>query len=401
MKKIIQLFIAILIMQNSFAQLEPNPKTNFYLYGGSSFVNAVYNQNNTYTFSYWGTYYRSTQEGHAQLNNPTNGNLIFTTDGRTANDPSGNTILNGTGLLGTTSSTNAASIIPMDAQFGFLVTTSDTYSPPPNVANNFAYYSVYQTGLTSTGLYNPSINSLKKNIQLLAPGINQFQEKAVVIRKIDNPNFYLIMHSAEGPNNDLVVFKNSGTNIIHHGTYALGTTIKYDMGQIRCSSIDLNGNCKVVAAYSNMHKIEVYNFNFNTGVLSFDITYDFSSSSAWPYGLEISPNGKMVYFSDYSTFGKLYCIDLGSGNISSFQNTATNKLLGISTYEKFGQLMSLDNGSIYFPIKRTGFLCRIQNPNTFGLLNSFVINATNTVPLLNIVSVPQSLFLGLPNYNRL
>jgi hypothetical protein len=396
MKRIIQLFIATFILQNAFAQPQLNPKNGFYLYGFYS--NAVLS-NNTISFTSWNPK-RHTPEGCAQLNNPTNGNLIFTTDGRNVFAPSGSYFKNGTGLLGTPSSTNAASIIPMNIDYGYIVTTSDAYKPLPAVANNFAYYSMYQVGLQN-GVPKDSINAAIKNVQLLAPGINQFGEKAVVIRRPNDIGFYLILHSAEGSNNKLVVFRNVGTSIAYAGTYGVGTAIGIDNGQIRSTNVDINGNCKIVAAYSLAKKVDVYNFNYNTGVLSFDITYNFTSASVTPYGLEISPNGKIVYFSDYSTFGKMYSIDLPTGSIHTFQNPPTNNIFSLNSYERFGQFQNLDNGETYFTIFDRSLLCRIPNPNTFGILNTFTLNTTNTLSLVNGNISNNRIEFGLPNYNRL
>jgi hypothetical protein len=390
MKKILQFFIAIFFTQNIFAQPQINPKSNFYMYGFSTA--AILNANNTLTYSSWT---RTQFEGCAQLNDPNTGNLIFTTDGANVYNPSGITIPNGTGLRGTNSSTNAATIIPMNIDYGYLVNTSDIV-PATNSTflNNFAYYSMYQLGNVG-GLYNPSINSNKKNIQLLAPGIDQFGEKTVVVRRNGDLGFYLIMHSAEGPNNKIVVFKNVGTDIVHSGTFSAGTTVNTDNGQMRSTDVDANGNCKIIAAYSMAKKIDVYNFNYNTGILSLLTTYNLSSYSATPYGLEISPDGKIVYFSDYTTFGRMFSIDLSTSIIHFFQNLSTTQVSGQSTYGRFGQIQNLDNGQMYFTAYSRLFIFRISNPNTFGLLSTYGFSSTNSM-LTN-----SGLRFGLPNYNRL
>jgi hypothetical protein len=382
MKKNILLFIFLLIIVFANAQYKTR-KSSMLLFNNSSNQITAGSVSNIVYKVFWAG-------GIAEYRDSISNDLVFYTQGKTVFDATGNTAINGANLLSGFSATHGATIIPVAPNTFCLITTEQSNS------TRFAYYSEINTALVN-GVWTVKVNATIKNIQITTPtGINMFASKTTVLKKANG--YWLLMHDGTNPNNNLILFKiNNGSVVpVYDRTFSLGTKVyssyNVDFGQMKCSSYDAIGNCKIIAVYGWDYKIDIYNFNYDTGNISLVSTIDIGNILQRPFGCEISPNNQMLYITYNSPQNYISSFDLNAANISSTRLNATIPNVNGNT-SFLGGMQLLDDGKIYFPICGKRSMVIIQNPNN--------TNSINTINMAtDVITVSNDLRTCLPNYPR-
>lgn len=316
-----------------------------------------------------------TNEGCAVISDP-NGNLLFYTDGSTVWDRNHNIMPNGTGLLGDSSSTQSAIIVPKpgDSSIYYVFTVDDGGGP------DGLNYSEVDLSLNG-GLGD--ITALK-NEPLTAPTT----EKLTAIRKNGLDEYWVLSHRWESDEFVAYEVNNSGVNSTpvvsavgdfmgnNNGDPNLGGS----QGQIKFST---DGTKLAVAVAGQLPQAEIYDFDINTGIVSnhrilFEDEF-LGGEFPFVYGVEFSTNNRFLYVVSGILDGlDVTCditqYDLEAGNLQDIINS--NTILHNETGPLYGSLQLANNGKIYVA-KEAGAIDVINDPNSEGLLANYSIDAVD------------------------
>ena len=308
------------------------------------------------------------------------GNLLFYTDGATVWNRNHDTLQNGFGLLGETSSTQSALIIqkPGSNNIYYIFTTAQAQ----RFEDWFFCYSELDINLDG-GLGGITTN---KNVQLFEP----IGEKITAVKHANNQDIWVLTHdkytnkyltysvTSAGVNATPIIFAGGS---IDNGVESFGVNyFSPNFGQLKAST----DGTRIACAFSKANKVDVLNFNNATGQLTFRFTI---TQVINPYGIEFSPNGSLLYVTGYnpSTMWQ-YDLSLTSpaaiiSNVYSFPN--------INPYSPFALQLGPDE-KIYVANVVGEFSDCIQYPNQVGSNCNYL---TSAVPLNG-----ASAWLGLPNF---
>ena len=313
-------------------------------------------------------------EGSASIADPEMGDLMFYTDGISVWDANNTLMPNGTGLMGGSSSTQAALIVPV-----------------PMDPNRFYVFTTDETG-GSRGLrfsvVNMSLNGgygdvETKNILLKTP----VDEKVTAVREYGTSNYWLVTH---GWNEDaFYAFKLTGSGIdsavvSHSGIVHSNSQIQNSYGQMKFNTC----GDRIALAAGYLDKVELFDFDPGTGVVSNPQTISYSDHV---YGIEFSPSSTLLYVSTYETSGTLIQYDLTQPNIASIIASAQI----ISTTPDIYPLQRGPDGKIYVVRSYSQYLGVIQSPNAVG---STACNYVENLIDLDPSFLGASSGIGLPNF---
>lgn len=296
----------------------------------------------------------NTNEGCAVLSNNL-GQLLFYTDGVTIYNKNHQVMLNGSGLLGHSSSTQSATIIPKPGTNNLFYVFTQTINAGPNGLR----YSVVDLNLDG-GL--GGVTS-EKNIFVTAPSC----EKLAVVKHANNIDYWILVH---GWNNNIIssyLLTTSGlsTTPINNsiGVVVPNTNLDNVIGYMKFSP---DGR-KLVACHAFVYTAELYDFDNSTGILSNPISL-FTGENLQTYGAEFSPNNDVLYISQSST-NVLSQFDLTASNIpaSRVYLSSLNSLVGALQLGPDGKIYVTQ----YFKTK----LGVINNPNVIGSACNLVVDA--------------------------
>ena len=294
-----------------------------------------------------------TLEGCASVAN-SKGELLFYTNGITIWNKNHQPMPNGDGLLGDSSSTQSAVIVPQPlSPSTFYVFTVDAEG-----RKNGLRYSIVDMSLNSgTG------DVTTKNVLLNSP----MTEKITAVRG-SGGQIWVITHALKS--NRFLAYSVSSSGISTFPVVSAVGSLQDNacdaMGYLKAS---LDGS-KLALAVSDcitptaVDRIELFNFNTKTGEVT-DLSPSFRNSIPNAYGIEFSPNGNYLYVSSWYSEGKLYQFDLKATNI-----TASKKIVGSTVpsgaeqnINCFGALQLAADGKIYVAKNQQGSLGVINNPN--------------------------------------
>jgi gliding motility-associated-like protein len=243
-------------------------------------------------------------EGSASVADRITGALLFYTDGVTVWNANNQIMPNGTGLLGgvTLSSTTAAVIVPKPGSSNlYYIITVDEFT-----SNNGVRYSVVDMTLNG-GLGD--IVAGQKNIFLFQTN----EERLEVVPASDGQSYWLLTHN--NTNSSFYSFRINNAGIQNTPVVStVGSAFQINQGHIK---INKQFN-KVAMGISDDSDIELFDFDNATGVLSNPITLNFNLLSN-AYGIEFSPDGELLYFSD---FYSIFQLDLTQTTALAIQNSA-------------------------------------------------------------------------------
>ena len=289
------LFIILMICNNAFAQKQNNQ----WRFGNSGAIDF-----NTLPPSFVNGCVIAAAEGSASVADRVTGALLFYTDGVTVWNANNQIMPNGTGLLGgvTLSSTTAAVIGPKPGSSNlYYIITVDEFT-----SNNGVRYSVVDMTLNG-GLGD--IVAGQKNIFLFQTN----EERLEVVPASDGQSYWLLTHN--NTNSSFYSFRINNAGIQNTPVVStVGSSFQINQGHIK---INKQFN-KVAMGLSDDSDIELFDFDNATGVLSNPITLNFNLPSN-AYGIEFSPDGKLLYFSDSYSIIQL---DLTQTTALAIQNSA-------------------------------------------------------------------------------
>ena len=339
------LFTIMVMSQHAFAQKQNN-QWRFGNSGGIDF--------NTIPPSNVSGAAITTSEGSASVADRTTGSLLFYTNGITVWNTNNQVMPNGTGLFGGTpallSSTTAAVIIPKPGSNNlYYIVTIDEQS-----SNNGVRYSVVDMTLNS-GLGD--IVAGQKNIFLF----QTTSEKLEVVPASDGVSYWLLTH--DEPGDSFFSFKVTSAGI--QSTPVVSTTGATQGNGAGHMKINRQFN-KLAIGVTFGAMLELYDFDNTTGVVSNPISWNYNLSSPLIYGIEFSPNGKILYISNLD---KLLQFDITQPTASAIQNSVYQLPTGFSQPASL-QLASDDK--IYI---NSGSVDVINCPNKLGAACGFQQNA--------------------------
>jgi gliding motility-associated-like protein len=294
-KKIISVILLMAVFATAFSQNQ-NSQWRFGNAGAMDF--------NTLPPNFVNDCVIATPEGSASVADRLTGSLLFYTDGVTVWDASNQVMPNGTGLLGgvTLSSTTAAVIVPKPGNSNlYYIITVDEFT-----SNNGVRYSVVDMSLNG-GLGD--IVADQKNIFLFQTS----EERLEVVPASDGQSYWLLTHN--NLNSSFYSFRINNAGIQNTPVVSsVGSANQINQGHIK---INKQFN-KIAMGISDDSDIELFDFDNATGIFSNPITLNFNLLSV-AYGIEFSPDGKLLYFSDgYSIFQ----LDLTQTTPQAIQNSA-------------------------------------------------------------------------------
>ena len=341
------LFIIILICHNAFAQKQNNQ----WRFGNGGAIDF-----NTMPPSFVTGCPISTPEGSASVADRITGALLFYTDGVTVWNANNQVMPNGTGLFGGTptllSSTTAAVIVPKPGSNGlYYIVTIDEQS-----SNNGVRYSVIDMTLNG-GLGD--VVAGQKNIFLFQTN----SEKLEVVPASDGLSFWLITHDTGG--NTFFSFKIDNNGIQTNPVISqIGGTQGNGAGHIKVNK-QFN---KIAIGLLNLGagsstQIELFDFNNTTGIISNAIIWNYTFQVTLIYGVEFSPNGKVLYVSDLEG---LVQYDITQSTPLAIENSAYQVSTGNNTSLQLG----IDD-KIYV---NAGSLNAINCPNKLGAACGYQTN---------------------------
>lgn len=290
------------------------------------------------------------------------GNLLFYTDGIKVWNRNHVQMPNGYGLLGNSSTTQGALIVPDPADTSkFYIFTIDQLAG----SNGMRYSKV------DMSLQNGNGDVTTKNTPL-HPSV---AEKMVAVRRCDG-NIWIISH--EWNSNKFFADLVTPSGINSTISSSVGTSHSGGgqgvINAVGAMAISSQGN-KVAVAMRDNHIFEVLDFNIATGSVSNPITLN-SSSYFRSYGVEFSPDGTKLYGGCLNT-GEIFQFDLSLGTASAIMSAAV-QVANVS--DLVGALKLAPDGKIYVAraIGQTNgktSLAVINSPNTLGSACNFVDNS--------------------------
>lgn len=309
-----------------------------------------------------------------------NGNLVMYTDGTTVYSANHSTLTNGTGLYGDASSSQSAIIVPKpeDPNIYYIFTVGSNQNPTG------LNYSVVNM---SSGNGNGAVTN--KNVNLLAACSEKI---SAVLKDCVTGNIWVIAFS-----------NNSGTSTTGMNTFhayevsATGVNTSAITSNLNTNINDTRGSLKFspdgtrLACANAQDGIFIATFDKQTGFVSGrqDLLISTQNSNR-PYGVEFSPNSKLLYVTSSNDFNQnpsennnpnnhfssLIQYNLGVNNISASQIVIDQRILFR------GGLQLGPDGKIYRVLSATydqglPFLGVIDAPNTLGLESNYVHNAVS------------------------
>ena len=334
-----------------------------------------------------------TAEGCATISD-NQGNLLFYTNGDSVWNKNHVSMPNGFGLMGHTSSTQTALIVPKpgntDIYYIFTVPAQVDFG-----GNLGCWYSTID--MTLDGGLGDVIN---KNIFLHHP----VTEKLTAVRHANGCDVWVIVHEwssngflaylvdSTGVNASAVI-SNVGSN--HSGNGIIGFPNPSSIGQLKASP---DGSKLALAFNSFTHpfgRVEIFDFNNATGVISNPLTFSISGNLGHVYGVEFSPDGTKLYVSRPAA-GNINQYNLLAGSQTNINNSRT--VIG-SSAAMLGSLQLGPDGKIYCALSITQdpnnlignqYIGAINNPNTLGTACNYIDSAV----FLN----GKESFFGLPTF---
>lgn len=332
-----------------FAQYESN---NWY-FGANAGMNF-----NTFPVSSLTGGMISAQGGSASISDNT-GNLLFYTEGYRIYNKNHQAMANGQGLLGHPSATQNSLIIQKPGSTTlYYVFTNGAYTD-----NNGLCYS--EVDITLNGGLG-DVTALK-NIPLLT----NTSEKLTGVRHANQTDYWVMTHGRNS--NSYYAYPVSSSGIGSPVVSTLGTS---HSGSISASDVSVgqmkfspDGHRLAVATSANGNTIEIFQFNNLTGILSNPITIT-GAAYSYPYGIEFSPDGTLLYFSISNTNNKVYQVNLQAGSASAIINSV--QLVATSSSTNVGALQLGSDSKIYLGRYLSYYVGVFNNPNALGASSAFV-----------------------------
>jgi gliding motility-associated-like protein len=340
----------------------------------------------------------NSNESTASVSDPSTGQLLFYTDGRMVWNVNNQVMPNGSSLLGGlyNSCTQGALIVPFpeDDQRYYIFTLEEleALSSSPVVDNGLRYSVVDMT--LNGGLGDVQVVSVN------TPLANDLTEKLIVIRSTEIQGFWVIAHKKNA--NEFLAWKIDACGVtVQPVVSTVGSNFAsapFGANEAWSGAMDASpdGN-RIGMPVDWSDRIEFFDFNKTTGVVSNPLTINVTDDSNPPflrkYGACFSPDGSKFY---YTNFNSVYQLDLSTYNSAAIASSHT---LIYSTFFQpigynCGQIERAPNNKLYVAVMNSSTLDEISNPNSIGLGCGYVSNAVSFSPATCQLGLPAQVPLG-------
>lgn len=328
----------------------------------------------------------NTIEGCASIADK-NGKLLFYTDGITVWNNQHQIMSNGTGLLSDNSATQAAAIVPKPGStteyYIFTVDRAEVSS------ESGLRYSVVDMSL-------PPGSGLGTVTEKNKPLLQSSTEKITAVKHHNGIDVWLLAHELSTNVFHSFLVTSAGVNPVSIKS-AVGSVYSQGIGYLKASQ---DGNR--IAAVVDFNLFETYGFNTATGQVHTPIKLQISPLHLC-YGVEFSPDGKLLYGSkvrrQLSRFpSEILQFNLEAGTEQDIVNSAT--FIGAvpvtdattSLPSSAGALQIAPDGKIYIAREGSEYLAVIEKPNALGSGCGFVLDG--------VFLGTRASHFGLPNSNQ-
>ncbi|PLX03589.1 MAG: hypothetical protein C0595_06445 [Marinilabiliales bacterium] len=302
----------------------------------------------------------TTWEGCSSISTE-NGALRFYTDGSNVWNKDHVVMPNGSGLLGNTSSSQSAIIVPKPASDNlYYIFTIDDVAHG-NGGSFGINYSLVDMNLQN---WKGDIVDTVKNINLTTP----MCEKVTAVGHANGFDTWVI--TQKWGTNDIYAYliTNQGvdhTPVISTNGLVIAGGIDNAKGYMKVSP---NGSI-LAKANAGMHSVEIFDFNNVTGRVTNPRVIP--GMAGEPYGIEFSPDNKLLYVNTWKNQSgqRLLQYDLEAGDINDI--IASKYIVGTGTN---GALQTAPDNRIYVAMNGSGSLSRINQPNKLGAECGFEFN---------------------------
>ena len=340
----------------------------------------------------------NSNESTASVSDPSTGQLLFYTDGLKVWDANNDVMPNGSNLLGGfyNSCTQGALIVPFpeDNQRYYLFTLEEleALSLVPVIDNGLRYSVVDMT--LNGGLGDVQVATLN------TPLATDLTEKLIVIRSAEIQGFWVIAHKKNA--NEFLAWKIDACGVTAQPVVsAVGSNFAsapFGANEAWSGAMDASpdGN-RFGMPVDWSDRIEFFDFNKTTGVVSNPLTVNVTDDSTPPflrkYGACFSPDGSKFY---YTNMNSVYQLDLSTYTSAAIASSITliySPLLEPNNNYCF-QIEEAPNNRLYVAIGNTARLDEISNPNSLGLACGYVSNAVSFSPATCQLGLPAQVPLG-------
>lgn len=314
----------------------------------------------------------STGEGCSSISTAT-GELQFYTDGRFVYNKNHQQTPNGSGLLGNSSSTQSGIIVPRPGS------TTDFYIFTVDAAENalvqgLCYSKVDMSLDNGLGDVVPT----EKNISLLPLSC----EKVTAVGHSDGATFWVI--TKKWGNNAFYSYRITWDGVVTTPVISnTGPPINGNIGQASKGYLKVSPDGKKIAAANNTDfSVGIYNFDNSSGQVTHIVSDEnYTSPGGWdpggPYGVEFSPNSKLLYISEWKENRKIYQYDLSSNDPTAILNSRQIVASIGQSADPIGALQLGPDNRLYIARDGCNHLSRINQPNVVGTGCDFTENAVN------------------------
>jgi gliding motility-associated-like protein len=279
------------------------------------------------------------------------GNLLFYTDGITVWNKNHQPMPNGTGLLGASSSTHSAVVVPKPGSTSiyFIFTSDENDLIPGNNGGGDAGYNYSVLDMTLQGGLG---DITSKNILLYAPSTEKLaaathangRDVWIITKEKDNDTFRSYLLTCNGLQAPAVVSVTAALSTNYTG-YMFG-----------CIKVSPDGTM-IANARNNQGSWDLFHFNNATGVISDRLFISMRTGSGPCYGIEFSPDSKLLYCNTSNTYQ--YKVDVYDAFVID-----NSRYLVTSIGSFTGALQTGPDMKIYSNTKPN--LSVIANPNVYG-----------------------------------
>ncbi|MFL1013666.1 T9SS type B sorting domain-containing protein [Flavisericum labens] len=282
-----------------------------------------------------------------------NGNLLFYTDGVTVWNRNHEVMLNGTWLGGDSSSTHSALIVPKpESDHIYYIFTADSQGRD----NGFQYSEVDMQ--LSGGMGGITSN---KNIELYNPTT----EKITAVKGCNGDCFWVITHKMKS--SEFLAYKVTSSGVDKNPVISdSGTFITTGLEAIGAIKISPNG--KKLAVANEYLNVEIFDFDSVTGKIQNPVVL--LDAEDRYYGIEFSPNNKLLYVGQIE--GGITQFNIEAGSTAEIINSKT-EIIDDRSGDGYAALQLAVDGKIYVA-KFGKYIDVIDAPNILGAGCNYLFN---------------------------
>jgi gliding motility-associated-like protein len=261
------------------------------------------------------------------------------------------------------------------------------------VIDNGLRYSVVDMTLNG-GLGDVQVATLN------TPLATDLTEKLIVIRSAEIQGFWVIAHKKNA--NEFLAWKIDACGVTAQPVVsAVGSNFAsapFGANEAWSGAMDASpyGN-RIGMPVDWSDRIEFFDFNKTTGVVSNPITVNVTDDSTPPflrkYGACFSPDGSKFYYTNINSVYQLNLSTYTSAAIESSNTLIYSPVLEPNNYPCF-QIEQAPNNKLYVAIGNAGRLDEISNPNSLGLACGYVSNAVSFSPATCQLGLPAQVPIG-------